>query len=119
MSVPGAEASGPAMECACGRSKRTVETMIPKVAVAKLQYPLPKEEIEKIWQEEQASLPHQHPDFVFDVDGDEVRISISPRHSLRIPIDEVKRPFQIAIHRKYPAMKIEWLDGPLPPLPVR
>lgn len=96
-----------------------VEPIIPQLAVAKLQWALPKDEIEQVWQEEQASLPHHHPDLDIDVNGDEVRISISLGHSLRISTDEVKRPFQIAIHRKYPGMKIKWLDGPLPPLPIR
>ncbi len=89
---------------------------IAALAVARLSHPLTLKEVEDAWRYEQELIPGAHPYLDFDVQENEVRFTVSPRHTLVISTDEIKRPFQIAIHRKYPNMKIEWLDGPMPPL---
>ena len=88
----------------------------PSLAIAKLSRALGQKQIEDIWRTEQALIPGELPYLEFQVQGEEVRITVSPKHTLGVSTDEIKRPFQIAIHRKYPTMKIEWLDGPMPPL---
>jgi hypothetical protein len=92
---------------------------IPALAVAKLSSSLSQEEVEDAWDEERNLMPSSKPYLDFEVKGNEVRITVSPRHTLSISTDEIKRPFQIAIHRKHRNVQIEWLDGPMPSLPVR
>lgn len=73
------------------------------------------EEIESLWKAEQQVI--NLPDLRFVARGNDVIIGVDPRHGGRVPIQEIKRPFQMAIHKRYGAgFGIEWSDGPVPPL---
>ena len=88
----------------------------PTLAVAKLSEPLTKQEVEDACDLEQNLVPGSKPYLDFDVHGNIVSRRISTVHTVAKSTDEVKRPFLIALHRKYPKIKVEWLDGPMSPL---
>lgn len=86
-----------------------------ETTTARLASPKPVEEIEYLWKAEQQGT--NLPDLRFVAKGNDIIISVDSRHGERVPIHEIKRPFQIAIHKKYGAsFSIEWCDGPVPPL---
>ena len=92
---------------------------IPALAIARLTPPLSQQEVEDAWDAERNLMPASKPSLDFDVKGNEVRITVSPRHTLPISTDEIKLPFKIAIHRSHRNVEIEWLDGPMPPVAFR
>jgi hypothetical protein len=72
-------------------------------------------EIENLWKAVQQVI--NLPDLRFVAKGNDIIISVDPRHGGRVPIQEIKWPFQNAIHTKYGAgFSIEWNDGPVSPL---
>ena len=90
-----------------------------EVVTAKLTCPLSKADLEDAWKSERAKV--NLPDINFEAAGNQISISVDPRHRGSVPVAEIKRSFEIAMHRRHgPGLQIEWLDGPPPPLrPMR
>jgi hypothetical protein len=95
--------------CAWGSEKE--ETVVRQTLRVRLERPLSKKEIEAMWEEERRLLPGSLPDLVFDVEGDTVTIGWGPHQLSPRSMQEVKTPFQIAVHRKYgEKFEVRWLD---------
>jgi len=70
-----------------------------ETVTARLDKGVSKVEVERVWSDEQRIV--NLPNLTFKVKGKEITIFVDRRHGGKVAIEEIKRPFQTAIHRKY------------------
>jgi hypothetical protein len=69
------------------------------------------EELTALWEAERRLAPGSHPAVLFALSGRRVTMRFHPQHGVRGGIENIKSPFQIALHRPgaRPDCEVSWL----------